>query len=54
MKATIWFELDEGGVLEIDDPPLELHLREMGDSRTIWWWENEEGAFLGEAAVGET
>jgi hypothetical protein len=56
-----WFSFGEdGGVLELDEAltapgrALELHVvidSELG--RTIAWWENEEGAFLGAPLVGD-
>ena len=40
-----------GGVLELDDPALELHWRLVG-GRTVAWWQDEKGRWLRAARVG--
>jgi hypothetical protein len=48
-----WWRLEEGhGVLELDEPALELHCLRVGIF-TIAWWADEHGRWLWTATVGE-
>ena len=48
-----WWRLGEGhGVLELEAPALELHWLLVG-GRTVAWWLDADGRWLGSAAVGE-
>jgi hypothetical protein len=40
------------GVLELDEPALELHWLLLG-SRSVAWWSDDRGRWLGAAVVGE-
>jgi hypothetical protein len=40
------------GVLELDEPALELHWLRLG-ARSIAWWSDAEGRWLGAVPVGE-
>jgi hypothetical protein len=55
MVRTTWWDLESGGVLELDAPAsvpaLELHWREV-DGRTVAWWLDERGRWWGRAHVG--
>jgi len=48
-----WWRLGEGhDVLELDSPAVELHCLLVG-SRTVAWWMDDQGRWLGAATVGE-
>ena len=48
-----WWQLGEAhGALEIDQPALELHWLFIG-CRSIAWWMDDEGHWLGAVTVGE-
>lgn len=48
-----WWSLGEThGVLELDEPALELHWLLIG-AHSIAWWLDARGRYLGAALVGE-
>jgi hypothetical protein len=48
-----WWTFDQtSGVLELDDPALELHWLRLG-CRSIAWWCDDHGRWLGAVVVGE-
>jgi hypothetical protein len=48
-----WWTFDEAsGVLEFDAPGLELHWLRLG-ARSIAWWCDDHGRWLGVAVVGD-
>jgi hypothetical protein len=48
---TWWVFDDESGVLELDDPAVELHWRVVA-GRTLAWWADARGHMLWLAQVG--